>query len=132
MRILIVDDNDPLRLTLMRAVRDFGEVDGAQGCAEAFEKLVDPDALEAFLGVPGLTPSGRRLPAAPISSPDVAAKPLNGNATNQPVVSQTAPKVASSILARPFRSTCSSTRRRSDLFQVRPRLRKGVLTQSSR
>lgn len=47
----------------------------AQELAAAFEALVDPAALEPYLGVPGVSPSGRRLPAAPISAPNVAAAP---------------------------------------------------------
>jgi serine/threonine-protein kinase len=57
----------------------------AQGIADAIEKLVDPVALEAFLGVPGLTPSGRRLPVAPISAP-VPVSSAPRLATEQPVV----------------------------------------------
>jgi eukaryotic-like serine/threonine-protein kinase len=64
----------------------------AQELSEAFESLVDPVALEAFLGVPGLTPSGRRLPVAPISSSDAVAKP--STVTEEPVVVSKTEKLA--------------------------------------
>ena len=47
----------------------------AEELAAAFELLVDPASLEPFFGLSGVTPSGRRLPVAPISAPDVAAAP---------------------------------------------------------
>jgi eukaryotic-like serine/threonine-protein kinase len=58
----------------------------AQQIADAFENLVDPTALEQFFGIPGLTPSGRRLPVAPISSPEPVAGANAAAATEQPVV----------------------------------------------
>jgi eukaryotic-like serine/threonine-protein kinase len=57
----------------------------AQQIADAFENLVDPGSLEQFFGIPGLTPSGRRLPVAPISSPEPVAGAAAAS-TAEPVV----------------------------------------------
>lgn len=44
----------------------------AQELSAAFETLVDPAALEPWLGAPGLTPSSRRMPVAPVSAPNTS------------------------------------------------------------